>query len=162
MKKWTAFFVFTVLLSLPIVCSAEELGGGYSISPPDGWVVSDFRGSPYKGLFGTQVNNFTPNINLQEDNFPGAMDDYVRLSYVQIKKLMNAAKVSQASFSINKHEGVKLIANTQMNDLKLTQTFYFFESPAGKKVVVVATTHRDLGSEYDPIFDGIMSTFEMK
>jgi len=161
MKKWTVVF-FTLILSLPMVCSAEDLGGGYSINPPAGWIVSDFQGSPYKGLFGTRVDNFTPNINLQEDNSPGSMDDYVRLSYVQVKKLMNATKVSQDSFSNKKHEGVKLVANTQLKNLKLTQTFYFFDNPSGKKVVVVATTHRDLGSEYDPIFDGIMSTFQMK
>lgn len=163
MKKWTGFLVFTLLLSLPMGCSAgEELGGGYSVSSPEGWTVKEFPGSPYKGLFGTRVDNFTPNINIQEENYNGPMDTYVQLNMVQLEKLMKAEKISQSSFSIQDHDGVKLIANTQFNDLMLTQTFYFFENPAGKKVVVTATAHRGSGSEYDPVFDGIMSTFQMK
>jgi hypothetical protein len=162
MKKWTGFFVFTLLLSLPMVCSAEELGGGYSISPPDGWSVRDFPGSPYKGLFGTRADNFTPNINLQEENFSGPMDTYIQLSMNHLKKLMNAKTISRSPFSAQNETGVKLIAHTQLNDLQLTQTIYFFEKSSGKKVVAIATANRSAGSEYDPVFDGIMSTFEMK
>ena len=162
MKKWTGFLVFILLLGLPMIGSAEELGGGYSVNPPSGWVVDEFQGSPYKGLYGTRVDSFTPNINLQEDHFGGPMDEYVRLSFLQVKKLMNAKKVSQTSFSAKNHDGVKLVADTQLNSLMLTQTFYFFQNPSGKKVVVVATTKRGTGSEYDPVFDRIMSTFQME
>ncbi len=162
MKRWTSFFFITLLLSLPITVSAEELGGGYSVEPPAGWKVSDFRGSPYKGLYGTRVNDFTPNINIQEDNYNGPMDTYVQLSYMQVKKLMNAKKVSEGPFLAKSHKGVKLIADTEFNNLQLTQTFYFFENPNGKKVVVVATSRRDSGREYDPVFDGIMTTFNME
>ena len=159
MKKWTGFFVFTLLLSLPMVCSAEELGGGYSVTPPDGWVVRDFPGSPYKGLFGTSTSNFTPNINIQEENHNGPMDNYIQLSFLQIKKLMKAKKISETPFSGQNRSGVKLITHTVFNDFELTQTFYFFENPAGRKVVVTATTTRDTGTQYEPVFDGIMGTF---
>ena len=162
MKKWTGFLVFALLLSLPMICAAEELGGGYSVSPPDGWTVTDFPGSPYKGLFGTRVDNFTPNINIQEENYSGPMDTYVRMSFVQLEKVMKAKKISQTPFSAQNHQGVKLITHTQFNDFELTQTFYFFENPLGKKVVVTATSGRDYGSQYDPVFDGIMNTFQMK
>jgi hypothetical protein len=162
MKKWTGFLVFTLLLSLPMVCSAEELGGGYSMNPPDGWTVREFPGSSYKGLFGTRANNFTPNINIQEENFDGPMDQYIRLNMVQLEKLMKAEKISQSSFSTQNHDGVKLVTHTQLNDLELTQTIYFFENPSGKKVVAIATANRDSGSEYDPVFDDIMNTFQME
>lgn len=82
MKKWTGFFVIGLLLSLPMVCSAEELGGVYSVTPPDGWMVRDFPGSPYKGLFGTTTSNFTPNINIQEENHKGSMDKYIEGSFL--------------------------------------------------------------------------------
>lgn len=162
MKKWTGFLVFILLLSWPMICSAEELGGGYSVNPPGGWTVNEFPGSPYKGLFGTRVGNFTPNINIQEENFKGPMDKYIQLNMVQLEKLMNAKKVSQSPFSVDSHSGVKLVTHTEFNDLKLTQTFYFFENPAGKKVVVTATADRGSGSQYDPVFDGIMGTFKME
>ena len=162
MKKWTIFFLLTLLFSLPMVGSAEELGGGYSIDPPVGWMIKDFPGSPYKGLFGERVDEFTPNINIQEDNYGGPMNTYVRLSYLQIKKMMNAEKISEEPFFAKNQEGIKLIAHTELNDLKLTQTFYFFQNPSGKKAVVVGTAPRNSGSEYDPVFDKIMSTFEIK
>ena len=162
MKKWTGFFVFTLLLSLPMVCSAEDLGGGYSVNPPDGWVVNEFPGSPYKGLFGTRVGNFTPNINIQEEKFNGPMDAYIRGSLSQIKQLMKAKKISESPFSGQNRKGVKLVTHTVFNDFELAQTFYFFENPAGKKVVVTATTTRDTGARYEPVFDGIMGTFAIK
>ena len=162
MKKWTGFFVFALLLSLPMISAADELGGGYSISPPDGWTVTDFPGSPYKGLFGTRVDNFTPNMNIQEERYTGPMDTYIRLSFVHLEKLMRAKKISQTPFSAQNHNGVKLITHTEFNDLELTQTFYFFDNPKGKKVVVTATTGRSKGGQFDPVFDGIMRTFQMK
>jgi hypothetical protein len=162
MKKWTGFLVFTLLLSLSMICSAEELGGGYSVNPPDGWVVREFPGSPYKGLFGTRTNNFTPNINIQEEKYNGPMDTYIQLNMVQLKKMLKAEKVSQSEFSGQNHKGVKLITHTQLNDLELTQTIYFFEKPAGEKVVAVATADRDSGNQFDPVFDGIMGTFKME
>ena len=162
MKKWTGFLVFALLLSWPMIGSAEELGGGYSVNPPEGWTVRDFPGSPYKGLFGTRVGNFTPNINLQEEHYSGPMDTYIRLSFVHLEKLMKAKLISQTPFFAGNHNGVKLITHTRFNDFELTQTFYFFEKPMGKKVVVTATTGRDSGWQYDPVFDGIMHTFQME
>ena len=129
MKKWTGFLVFTLLFSLPMIGSAEELGGGYSVNPPDGWIVSEFPGSPYKGLFGKRANNFTPNINIQEENYNGTMDKYIQLNMVQLEKLMRAEKVKQSPFSAKNSSGVKLIIHSEFNDLELTQTFYFFDNP---------------------------------
>lgn len=162
MKKWIGFFVFTLLFNLPVLCSAEELGGGYSVEPPDGWVVNDFPGSPYKGLFGTRINNFTPNINIQEEKYGGPMDLYIRLNMIQLEKLMKAEKVSQTPFSAKNSSGVKVITLTEFNDFQLTQTLYFFENPSGQKVVVTATTNRGTGSQYEPVFDGIMGTFKIE
>ena len=116
-EKVDGFFIFyPAVSSLPMICSAEELGGGYSVNPPDGWVVNEFPGSPYKGLFGTRVNNFTPNINIQEENYDGPMDQYIRLNMIQLEKLMKAEKVSQSPFSAKNSSGVKLITHTQFND----------------------------------------------
>ena len=80
---------------------------------------------------------------------------------MQIKKLMKVEKVSESPFSGQNRSGVKLITHTVINDFELTQTFYFFENPAGKKVVVTATTTRDTGTQYEPVFDGIMGAFSI-
>ncbi len=90
------------------------------------------------------------------------MDTYIRLNMKHLEKLMKAKKVSQSPFSAQSHNGVKLVTHTEFNNLELTQTFYFFENPVGKKVVVTATANRDSGKEYDPVFDGIMGTFQME
>jgi hypothetical protein len=90
------------------------------------------------------------------------MDTYVRMSFVQLEKVMKAKKISQTPFSAQNHQGVKLITHTEFNDFELTQTFYFFENPMGKKVVVTATTGRNKGSQHDPVFDEIMNTFQME
>lgn len=90
------------------------------------------------------------------------MDLYIRLNMVNLEKLMRAEKVSQTPFSAKNSSGVKLITHTEFNDYELTQTIYFFENPAGKKVVVTATTNRDSGSRFDPVFDGIMGTFKIE
>jgi len=177
MKKWTGFLVFALLLSLPVGCSSGNLGGGDSVNPPEdwtvlgggysvnlpeGWTAGEFPGSPYKGLFGTRVNDFTPNINIQEQSYSGSMDSYIELNMKQIEKLMKAKKINQSTFYAKNHEGVKVVTNTQLNDLMLTQILYFFENPQGKKVSLIATSSRESGSQYGPVFDGIVGTFHMK
>ena len=74
------------------------------------------------------------------------MDKYIQGSFLRIKKLMKTVKVSESPFSGQNRSGVKLITNTVFNDFELTQTVYFFENPAGEKVVVTATTTRDTGT----------------
>ena len=162
MRKQIGFLVFTLLLSWPMICSAEDLGGGYSLNPPQNWIVKELPGSLYKGVFGVPVNNLTPNINIQEERYSGPMDTYVDLSLLAIEKLMKAEKISQNPFSAQNIEGVKLVTHTEFNDFELTQTFYFFQNPQGQKVVVTATTGRDSGSQMDPVFDEIMRTFQVK
>ncbi len=75
---------------------------------------------------------------------------------------MKAEKVSESPFSGKNRSGVKLATNTVFNDFELTQTFYFFENPVGKKVVVTATTTRDTGTQYKPVFEDIMGTFSIE
>ncbi len=161
MRKHIGILVFTLLFSWPMISSAEGLGGGYSLNPPESWTVREAPGSPYKVLIGVTVNEFTPNINIQEESYSGPMDTYVELNLVAVEKMMKAKKISQEPFSAQNLDGVKLVTHTEFNGFELQQTFYFFENRPGQKVVVVATTGRNSGSQMDPVFDKIMRSFRV-
>lgn len=130
--------------------------------PPENWVVNDFPGSPYKGVFGMTENNFTPNMNIQEDKYPGPIKEYVQLSFGQLEKIMNAKKISESPFSAKNADGVKLVAHTEINALKLRQIFYFFETSLGQKVVATATVGRISGDKFDVVFDEMLHSFLVK
>jgi hypothetical protein len=161
MRKRIGFLVFSILLSSPMVCSAEELGGGYSLNPPENWTVKRFPGATYKIVITQPVNNFLPNINLVEDEFSGSMDKYVASSLEILQQSYNAKKVKEASFSADNADGVKLTVDTEINGTKLRQIFYFFQNSVGQKVVVRATSGRRSASALEIEFDSILHTFHV-
>ena len=163
MRKWLGIMFMSLVLGWPMVSSAVELGGGYAVDVPEGWVAKTFPGSPYNGLFGTTSSEgFTPNINIQEEPNTSPMDEYVKLNLDQLEQIMKAVKVSQDPFSAKNVEGVKLVTHTQFQELKLRQIFYFFDNSAGQKVVVTATASRQSDGKMDSAFDKIMNTFKVK
>jgi hypothetical protein len=161
MRKRIGFLVFSILLSSPMVCSAEELGGGYSLNPPENWTVKRFPGATYKIVITQPVNNFLPNINLVEDEFSGSMDKYVASSLEILQQSYNAKKVKEASFSADNADGVKLTVDTEINGTKLRQIFYFFQNSEGQKVVVRATSGRRSASALEIEFDSILHTLRV-
>ncbi len=162
MKKRLSFLVFCVLLSFPMVCFAEELGGGYSLVPSENWIIKSPPASKYKVVLTDPADNFAPNINVVEEEFSGSMEDYIRLSMETLVKMMMAKKISESSFSSKNADGVRLVTHTQMNALKLRQVFYFFENSQGQKVVVTASTSRDSGDKFDAAFDKMLHSFRVK
>lgn len=141
---------------------AADLGGGYSLTPPENWVVQKSPASPYSVLIAQPVDDFSPNINIQEETYNGSMDDYISLSMVNLEQMMKAKKISQSPFSAANSKGVKLVTNTEYNDFKLRQTFYFFDNSRGQKVVVVTSSARSSAGQFDPVFDTIMQTFNVR
>lgn len=154
--------VFSILLSWPMVCSAEDLGGGYTLILSENWSVKRFPGTTYKILITQSINNFFPNINLVEDEFSGSMDKYVASSLEILQQGYNARKVREASFSADNADGVKLTVDTEINGKKLRQIFYFFQNSVGQKVVVRATSGRRSASALEEEFDAILKTFRVK
>lgn len=163
MKKWLGIWLVSLVLGVPGLLSAAELGGGYSFDLPEGWESRDFPGSNYKGAFGPLTpEGFTPNINIQEEAYGGPMETYVKLSLGALEKMMKAVSLGQDQFSAQNAEGVKMVTHTQLNELLLRQTFYFFENSAGQKVVVTATAPRSSNGEFDAVFDQIMHSYKVK
>ena len=162
MRKRIGFLVFSILFSLPMVCSAEELGGGYSLNPPENWSVKKFPGATYKIVITQPVNNFSPNINLVDEKFNGSMDEYVAESFEILQRGYNAKKVGETSFSAGNADGIKLTADTEINGIKIRQIFYFFQNSLGHKVVVRASSGRRSASALEKEFDFILHTFRVK
>ncbi len=144
-----------------MVCSAEELGGDYSLDLPEHWAVKKFPGATYKIVITQARNNFSPNINLVDEKFYGSMDEYVAESFEILRQSYNAKKVEETSFSADNVDGVKLTADTEINGRKVRQIFYFFQRPLGQKVVLRATSDRRSASALEKEFDSILATFHV-
>lgn len=144
-----------------MVCSAEELGGGYSLNPPENWTVKKFPGAAYKIVITQPVNNFSPNINLVDEEFCGSIEEYVAESFEILQQGYNAKKISETLFSADNADGIKLTADTEINGKKVRQIFYFFQNSLGQKVVVRASSGRRSASALEKEFDSILHTFRV-
>lgn len=137
-----------------------EEQGGFSYIPPEGWKVMEFPGLKYKISCGQRANEFAPNINVVDEAFGGALDDYVDASVTNMEKLFkNLRIVSREPFS---PEGglssVKLITENEQFGRPLRQTFFFFDK-GNKMYVVTCSALGEGGEELDDLFDAAMKTF---
>src|SRR5437667_12582996 len=54
-----------------------ESAGGFSYCPPKGWTMKEVPGLKYQIAFAKASGGFTPNINVVDEVFSGALKDYV-------------------------------------------------------------------------------------
>jgi len=161
MKKWIGVAAFSLFLIFPMWVHAVELGGGYSIIPLGGWNVRDFPGLKYKMVITEPVDGFAANLNVVDEAFGGSMEQYLELSVQTVKKLFKAEVLGQAPFSADNAKGMKLVTNTQHNELKLRQIFYVFDNSNGMKVVVTASSLLNSADENEKKFDTMVGSFRV-
>ena len=161
MKKLTGLVVLCLVLVFPMLASAVELGDGYSITPLENWKAQDFAQLDHKILVTTPVGDFTPNLNMGVQNFPGDLAEYVDLNFQQLVQAFKAEKISRTDFDAGNTKGIRLTTSTEIQGKKLRQTFYFFENSKGTKVVVTCTAPHEGGESFDTVFDTMLHTFRV-
>lgn len=151
----------TSTATMPIISNRHvELEGGFSYVLPVGWQVRDFPGLKYKAVFGPLTGNFAPNLIFVDEVYGGSLDNYVSESLGTMKALFLDLKVinREAFITAEGKSAVKVITQSTQHNLKLQQTFYFFDLGA-KKLVATYTRLVNKGIENDVLCDVSMKTF---
>jgi hypothetical protein len=162
-----------VLLGLIASANAEDSGlaarqleqeGGFSYRPPKGFNVEPVAGMKYKAAKAEAVDGFAPNIVFVDEAFAGALKAYVDANEAGVSKAFKGyKKLSREEFKTEAGAaGEKLAIEDEQLGMKLRQVFYFFDGPAGNKIVVTCSSLAKDGDKHDAAFDASMKTFKLK
>lgn len=169
MSKW--FRIIAIILIsfiLSVGCGSKEprshyeKAGAFSYDPPAGWQVSEFPGLKYKVAFGPRENEFTPNINVVDEAFPGTLAAYVEANLKNMQNFfVNLTILAREEFiTFDNNTAVKLITENEQQRHRLRQTFFFIGS--GKRMyVITCSSIAEDGDRFDNIFDDCVRTFRM-
>jgi len=152
-----------IMIGISMRVFADDLGGGYSIEPHDGWYVQEFQGLPYKIVITDPIEGFAPNLNIVDEKSSATLDEYVQTNIDYMAQgLQGFKEVEKKSFSAINSQGVKLIIENQQQGYSLRQTFYIFDAGNDKKVTVTCSAPLQHAQSLDAEFDNMMKTFFIK
>ncbi|MBM4035723.1 MAG: hypothetical protein FJ291_28625 [Planctomycetes bacterium] len=137
-----------------------ERAGGFSYDPPQGWQIVEWPGLKYRVSLGPREKDFTPNINIVDQPYPGSLAEYVEADTATARKLSPEIKgLGRAAFRTDHGvAGWRIIAESEMEGRRLRQTFYYF-GDGERKYVVTCTALAEGGEALDPVFEQSMRTF---
>lgn len=137
-----------------------EEAGKFSFIPPDGWQMGELAGLKYQVAVGPVSDEFAPNLNIVDEAFSGALEEYAEANLTVLEQtLTNLNVVDQADFTTDDGaEALKVVLENTQNDRDLRQTLYFFDGPA-QKYVMTCTRLADGQTEVDALCDRAAQSF---
>jgi hypothetical protein len=152
------------------VCKRHvETAGGFSFCPPDGWTAGERPDQKYKVWFAPPAKEFTPNINLKDDENPVALAEYVAVSLKYI--LANKEKVGAESIELLDQSdfvtasgltGIRMAFRTHYKGLVVRTIQYYFNGKKDQKLIVTVTALEADRETLDPVFDHAVKTFQLE
>jgi len=140
-----------------------ELNGKFSYCPPLNWSVKEFPGLKYKIVIGPIENNFTTNINFQDEIFYGNLKEYVNYSILQLPFFSSEYKLLiRNTFKTNSGiVGECVIVNNFQEGNLLRQIFYILPAPQNRYFVITCSVIDNVSSKYLSVFEESIKTFEI-
>lgn len=169
MNKFLKYSLTIVFIFFSIRAFAEtgprvyENTGNFSYCPPLNWTVLDFPGLKYKVVIGLTGENFRENIVFVDEEYDGNLRDYVNANIVQLNSFLQDYQLIDISeFKTNSGvAGERVITNNKQQGFTIRQIFYFFQGKNKKYYVITCSVLENVATEYLPIFDESMKTFEL-
>ncbi|MDR0314293.1 MAG: hypothetical protein LBI14_11955 [Treponema sp.] len=164
--KFFLLAIFLIFAQFIFAQSGEryyENVGNFSYCPPLNWNITEFPGLKYHIIIGSVDGNSTANINFADEVYSGKLDEYVSLSIAQLEQFFASTKlISRDPFKTN--SGIVgeriIITNIQLGN-NLMQFIYFLQMPNNRYLVISATALESTATNYQPIFDECVRTFEI-
>ena len=140
-----------------------EKAGGFSYDPPAGWQITEFPGLKYRVAYGPVENEFTPNINVVDEEFSGTLAEYADANLESLESMsINLNVISREDFRTQDNEaGVRIITEAEQMGVMLRSTFFLFSGSGNWKFVVTCTALADGGAKWDAAFAESMETFRL-
>ncbi len=165
-----ALTVLGVVLSPALTLTAHaqarlsEPSGGFSYVPPAGWKVKTFPGLKYKICYAAPSAGFAPNITTLDETAPVGLDEYVRVSFANMKRAYTKLAIkSQGAFVTNSGlRGSRTVTNGTMQGRNVRQVFYIFPAANNRKILATVSWLQASGEKYTAATDAAMKTFTLK
>ncbi|HKP38102.1 MAG TPA: hypothetical protein VJT71_14690 [Pyrinomonadaceae bacterium] len=172
-SKLARFVLATVVLVAAVQYLAAqncnrhvEPVGRFSLCLPDDWIVRERPGDKFKGLFGTRLDDFTPNINFRDETTSMALSDYTAASVRHIlasKEKIGATSIEllgQSDFVTDSGvRGIRVVFKSLFKGLELRTIQYFFDDGRGRKLIVTGTNLEKHQEVFDRVFDHAAKSF---
>jgi len=138
---------------------------GFSFAVPQGWAVSDVPSEKFKVVHGPRLNGFTPNIATVDDEFEGALKDYMalsqrhleasykRLGYDSVKLLRQAEFTTREGLV-----GVKLTNEVKTFGKELVFAQYAFGGKGNAKLIFTCVSLAADFAVIEPVCEASMKT----
>ena len=127
---------------------------GCSLRVPRGWTEKQ---TEQGGTMFVAPKESGYSANLQVFSEPSAqtLREYVDANISAVKGAAPDAKfVSDAPFAADSGSpGFKTAFSNKFKDLEVAQAMYFFDGPAGRKILITTTAPAIHGAELEPLFD---------
>ena len=139
-----------------------EPNGVFSISMPNGWQMVDIN-MAYMMIMGPEYNGFTPNINFADEDYSGAISDYLDAVMGFFPLLFSDFRLlGRSVFQTNTGlTGECITYLVTMGQIQVRQKMYVFPNSKRTAVMVITGTAPVVSGEtYDVVFDTSVSTFK--
>ena len=142
----------------------QETAGDFSYIPPEGWQAKEIPGFKYKMMVGPIIEKFGTNLLFLDEAYSGTLETYVALNLKTIPKLYPGLKIlSQKPFVTDAGlPAIKVVIDAKMNNIKVRQTYYFFDGGDKKYVGVYSRTPTGKHDDVDALVDACMATFRVE
>jgi len=140
-----------------------EQAGSFSLQAPKGWQFREFPGMKFQIALGPAANSFSPNINIVDEAYGGALKNYVDENVKSLEKMfVQFTLVKREAFvTTSGVKGERMITTSLQQKSLVRQTFYFFPGPKGRYLVVTCSTLAERGAALDSMFEESLRTFEL-
>lgn len=146
----------------------SEPEGGFSFCVPEGWSVVEREGNKYKMVFAPRAANFTPNINVKDEESTYQLNDYVAASIRTIldnREKIGATSIKpagQTAFITNSRlRGIRVAFLTEYRGLLVRTLQYYFDAGNNHKILVTGTALEETKETYDKVFDAALRSFQI-
>jgi hypothetical protein len=138
-----------------------ERNAGFSMYIPKGWEIRDMN-QKYLMAMGPVEDNFSPNINFGDDQYSGAISEYIDAVIAQLSQLYVDLEIFEnEKFTTNIGlQGRYITLSGRMNEIHVRQKLYLMQNKKGTAIMVITgTVLFASGEKYDALFDECVKTF---
>jgi hypothetical protein len=156
----------------------------FSFQPPANWQIEVVTGLAYATFVQADAPNpvdasptlpsdaaieapgdpFKANISIFSDTYSGTVDDYAAVNLSSVSKAFaNFQILSQTEFSTNSDlAGIVIVAKSEQLGNQLWQSFYIFDAPGQRKLVITCTALASEADRFAPIFAASIKTLQIE
>ena len=171
MKRVLILFAFVAGIAAPSFAQdtcARAQEAGFSYCPPAGWTIRQNAEDKYKLFLAPSVPDFTPNINVKDEESKASLEDHVALNIRNILANPGTAGaksitvLEQAYFTTDTGERlIRVKMRVEAGPLVVRANQYYFKGRGLTYYVMSCLSLESAANTYEPMFDRTLRTLRV-